>query len=173
MSEGQGQPGDGRPGRSERGGAGETRPSESLPQRISPYPQSRLSAPHQLVKAAEEIERADTMLAAAVGSELDAIARQIRALQAQAAEALQRAQRDALLHRARCRFRKRPGEIYHLYRDGEQSYFSMLSPDDWNGAPPHEHVGSYRLEADMRWTPLEQVERRDLERAGVARLFDP
>ena len=96
---------------------------------------------------AQEIAAADAVLTAVVGAELETIARQIRSLQAQAADAL---------HRAECRFRKQPGRIYHLYRaEGGRSYFSLLSPDDWQGAPPHTFEGSYRLEADMRFTPLE------------------
>lgn len=126
------------------------------PQSTSPYPLSRLSAPHELVNMAQEIAAADAVLTAVVGAELETIARQIRSLQAQAADALRRAQRDAALHRAECRFRKQPGRIYHLYRaEGGRSYFSLLSPDDWQGAPPHTFEGSYRLEADMRFTPLE------------------
>jgi hypothetical protein len=106
---------------------------------------------------AQEIAAADAVLTAVVGAELETIARQIRSLQAQAAEALHRAQRDAALHRAECRFRKQPGRIYHLYRaEGGRSYFSLLSPDDWQGEPPHPYEGSYRLEADMRFTPLAQ-----------------
>lgn len=106
---------------------------------------------------AEEIAAADAVLSAVVGVELETIARQIRSLQEQAAAALRRAQRDAALHRAECRFRKLPGRVYHLYQSpGDRPYFSLLSPEDWGGAPPHAFQGSYRLEADMRWTPLEE-----------------
>jgi hypothetical protein len=133
---------------------------------------SRLAPVHDLVRAAEEIAQADGMLTAVVGAELEAIAQQIRRLQAQAAEAIARARHDAELHRAECRFRRRPGQICHLYErpDGTR-YLSLLSPEDWNGAPPHPHRGSYRLENDMRWTPLEQIEQRDRERALAARLL--
>jgi hypothetical protein len=145
---------------------------EAVAQRTATYPISRLSAPIDLVNAAREIEAADTVLGAAVGSELEAIARQMRALKQQAEETLARARRDAELHRAVCRFRKRPGEVYHLYRCQDGSlYFSMLSPDDWSGTPPHPHAGSYRLEADMRWTALEDLEERDRERASIGRLL--
>ncbi len=158
------------------GGDGERdggEPGEEIPQRTAAHPLSRLSAPIALVDMAREIEQADSVLTAAVGSELEAIARQVRALKQQAAEALERARRDAELHRAVCRFRKRAGQVYHLYRgDDGRDYFSLLSPDDWNGAPPHDHLGGYRLEADMRWTPLGQVVDRDRERAAVGRLLE-
>ncbi len=39
----------------------------------------------------------------------------------------------------------------HRKPDG-QTFFSMLSPADWGGRPPQEHLGSYRLEADYSWT---------------------
>ena len=112
---------------------------------------------------AEEIAAADAMLSAVVGAELETIARQIRGLQQQAAQALERARRDALLHRADCRFKKRPGQVYHLYcPTGGGPYFSLLSPEDWRGAPPHPFEGSYRLELDMRWTALSEVGPRPL-----------
>jgi Protein of unknown function (DUF2452) len=121
----------------------------------SPYPLSRLSARHELIDMAQEIAAADAVLTAVVGTELETIARQIRSLQEQAAEALRRAQRDAALHRAECRFRKLPGRVYHLYRPADgRPYFSLLSPADWQGAPPHPFDGSYRLGLDMRWTAI-------------------
>ena len=123
------------------------------PNNAAPYPLSRLSPPFSLVDAAQEIEAADTMVAAVASAELEAIARQIRALREQAEQVLARAQRDAELHRADVRFRKQPGKLYHLYEEPSgRRYFSMLSPEDWRGAPPHPVLGSYRLGVDLRWT---------------------
>jgi hypothetical protein len=141
----------------------EDRPARS-PTAGSPFPLSRLSAPHDLIDVAREIQAADSMLSAVVGGKLEQIARQIRALQSEAQRALHEAQRDAELHRARCAFKKIPGHLYHLYQrpDGER-YFSILSPDDWGGAPPHQALGSYRLEADMHFTPADDLERRERE----------
>ena len=34
----------------------------------------------------------------------------------------------------------------------------MLAPADWGGRPPRPYVGSYRLEPDLSWTPLEALE---------------
>jgi hypothetical protein len=142
------------------------------PQHSAPYPLSRLAPPHDLVSMAEQIQAADTMLSASVGAELETIARQIRALQEQAAEALTRAQRDAELHRVACRLRKRPGQTYHLYRQADgHLYFSMLSPADWGDAPPHAFEGSYRLENDMRWTPAAEIEAHDRDRGALRRLI--
>jgi hypothetical protein len=142
------------------------------PQRTAPYPMSRLSAPHDLVRTAEEIAAADALIGAVAGAELEAIAVQIRRLQDQAAEVLERARRDAQLHRAECRFKRRPGQICHLYVRADGShYWSLLSPDDWRGSAPHAFVGSYRLENDQRWTPLEAIAERDRERAQTRRLL--
>lgn len=142
------------------------------PQRTAPYPMSRLAPPYDLVRVAEEIQAADALITAVAGAELDAIAQQIRRLQEQAASVLERARRDAALHRAECRFKRRPGQICHLYVRGDGShYWSLLSPDDWRGAAPHRFAGSYRLESDQRWTPLEQIADRDRERAASRRLL--
>lgn len=143
------------------------------PASTSPYPMSRLSAPHDLVNTAREIQQADAVIGAVTGDKLRLIAEQIRSLQEQARVVLEQARRDAELHRAECRFQKRPGHVYHLYRDARgRHYFSMLSPDDWNGRPPHAFEGSYRLEADMSFTPASQAAARDAEDAGVRLLLD-
>jgi Protein of unknown function (DUF2452) len=137
----------------------------------APYPLSRLSAPHDLVDMAREIKAADDMLGALVGAQLESIARQIRALQAEAAQALRSACRDAELHRARCAFKKVPGQVYHLYeRANGERYFSRLSPEEW-GTPPHSYEGSFRLEADLRFTPLDDVARREREWAELRPLL--
>jgi hypothetical protein len=142
------------------------------PQHAAPYPMSRLAPAFDLVRVAEEIQTADALISAVAGGELDAIAEQIRRLQAQAASVLERARRDAALHRAECRFKRRPGQICHLYVRGDGShYWSLLSPDDWRGTAPHSFVGSYRLENDQRWTPLEAIAERDRERAATRRLL--
>ena len=61
---------------------------------------------------------------------------------------------------------------YHLYeRENGTLYFSMLSPDDWGGEAPHTFRGSYRLEADMSWTPEEEIAARDEKRGVVQRLL--
>jgi hypothetical protein len=146
------------------------------PNAAAPYPLSRLSAPINLIDVAREIQAADSVLSAVAAGKLEAIARQIRALQAEAARTLADAQIDAELHRVRCSFKKIPGKIYHLYerprepprsaddREPEpERYFSLLSPDDWAGKPPHAHLGSFRLETDMRFTATEQVEARERE----------
>jgi hypothetical protein len=134
------------------------------PNAAAPYPLSRLSAPINLIDVAREIQAADSLLSAVAGGKLEAIARQIRALQAEAARTLAEAQIDAELHRVRCSFKKIPGKLYHLYeRPDAERYFSLLSPDDWAGQPPHRFCGSFRLEADMRFTAAEQLEARERE----------
>lgn len=146
--------------------------SEKTPNAAAPYPLSRLSAKIELIDVAREIQAADSVLSAVAAGKLESIARQIRALQAEAARTLAEAQQDAALHRVRCSFKKIPGKLYHLYErpDGER-YFSLLSPGDWNGQPPHAFHGSYRLEADMRFTAAEQLEEREREWAELRPLL--
>jgi hypothetical protein len=147
-------------------------PRESPPARTSPYPVSRLAPPFDLVDVAREIAAADALVGAVAGEKLGLIADQIRALQAQARAVLEAARRDAELHRAACNFQKRPGQVYHLYRSARRGpYLSMLSPDDWRGAPPDPFAGSFRLEVDQSWTPLEAVAERDEHHARTRRLL--
>jgi hypothetical protein len=125
------------------------------PARTSPYPVSRLAPTHDLVDAARQIAEADQLIGTVTHAKLEVIARQIRTLQDEARKILDDARADAELHRAQCSFRKTIGHVYHLYRHADgRLYFSMLSPDDWHGQPPHAFEGSYRLEPDMSWTPM-------------------
>lgn len=132
--------------------------NQNVPARFSPYGASRLAPVIDIVDAAKQIAEADHVIGTVVNAKLEVIAEQIRHLQDQARDVLSRAMGDAELHRAHCRFQKRVGDIYFLYRrDSEVSYFSMLSPDDWKGSPPHEFVGAFRLEGDMSWSPAEHA----------------
>ncbi len=127
------------------------------PSRAAPYALSRMAPAFDLVDVAEEIQKADAMLATMTGGKLTVIAEQIRALKEQAARLLERARRDADLHRARCSFEKKPGGVYHLYRraaDGEL-WFSLLGPTEWSRPQPQSYEGSYRLEADMSFTRVD------------------
>lgn len=121
------------------------------------YPTSRLSAPFAPVDQLEAVKDSDRMLGAVARGKLNLIAEQIRYLQGEALKIIEQARNDMELHRVACSFEKRVGHTYHLYERGEDNlYFSLLSPDDWGGCPPHNFVGSYKLESDMTWTKLEE-----------------
>lgn len=149
-------------------------------QLVSPFATRRMDDPHDLVALAQYVSSADNYTKATVGGKLELISEQIKALQAQARRVLEEAQRDVQLNHAKCNFQRQPGQIYHLYRrvsqgaDGEEagtSYFSMLSPAEWGHRRTDEFLGSYRLEADMSWTPLEKVQEREQRRRFDANLL--
>lgn len=130
------------------------------PARAAPYALSRMAGSVSLVDVAAEIEKADSVLALTTGGKLGVIADQIRHLQEQARVMLERAQRDAALHRARCSFEKKPGGVYHLYRNDAdaQLWFSLLAPEEWLRPQPQTYEGTYRLETDMGFTRLDVLE---------------
>ncbi len=126
---------------------------DALSTRASPYPMSRLAPRFDLVDLAAEIARADETVSLVASAKLALIRDEILALQEKARAILDEAAFAAKLHRARCTFHKVPGHVYHLYRRGvDELYFSMLSPEEWGGAPPHPYEGSYRLEPDQTFT---------------------
>ncbi len=146
---------------------------EAMSSRSSPYPLSRMAPAFDLVDVASEIQRADASLASVTGGKLHVIAEQIRALQLRAREILERTHRDAELHRVKCNFEKHPGGTYHLYRRPDGTlWFSLIAPEEWLSQKP-EHVGSYRLEADLSFTPVEEIEQKEAEAAQLARLLPP
>lgn len=138
----------------------------------APYPVSRLAPSFGLADLAREIEQADQVVSGRLSGQLQVIAEQVKALQSQARRILEQARDDQRLHHARCAFKRIPGQVYHLYREPDGgSAFSMLSPDDWRGHPPKPFLGSYRLENDMSWTPLEGIDKPDDSRQLVAQLL--
>jgi len=150
-------------------------PNHEGPASTSPYGQSRLAPTIELVDVAKEIAQANALIGAATADKLGLIAEQIRALQEQARVILEKARRDAVLHTAECRFQKIPGQAYHLYRKGEGEgathYFSMLSPDDWRGHPPDPFEGTYRVEADLSFTSVEELAQRDARLSTARKLL--
>lgn len=150
-------------------------PNHTGPAATSPYGQSRLAPAIELVDVAKEIAQANALIGEATADRLGMIAEQIRALQEQAREILEKARRDVVLHQAECRFQKVAGQTYHLYRKGEgddaRYYFSMLSPDDWKGHPPDAFEGSYRVEVDLSFSSVEEVEKRDARTHTARRLL--
>lgn len=137
-----------------------TGPRASLPntQKSSSYPTSRLSAKVDPVDQTEMIRDSDRMLGSVAGGKLKLIYEQIEFLKDQARDIILEAERDMTLHRATCSFEKRTGHTYHLYERQEGNlYFSLLSPEEWGGNPPHRFVGSFRLESDMSWTEVDEA----------------
>jgi hypothetical protein len=138
----------------------------------SPYPVSRLAPAFEATDLAAEVARAEAMLSARTGAKLRVIADQIKALQAEARKVLIEACEEQSLTHAQCSFKRIPGHSYHLYRKSDgTSFFSMLSPADWHGEPPHPFLGSYRLEADCSWTPANESATPDETGDLVAQLL--
>ena len=134
------------------------------PDHASPYPVSRLGAPVSLVDAAKLIESASATVAMRTNAQLEVIVEQIRALQEQAKEIVERAGRDIDLIHAECRFRRVPGRIYHLYEKAGHRYFSMVAPDEFGYTQPG-FVASFRYEHDESWTRVDEMAARDERRA--------
>jgi len=129
---------------------------------VNPYRTNKPATSSDLVDLASQIQQAGKFTKAGVTSKLQVIADQVRFLQMQAKKVLDDASRDTELHTVACNFIKQPGTIYHLYqRESSQRYFSVLSPEEWGGNPPHKFLGSYRLEADQSWTAEEKLPQRD------------
>jgi hypothetical protein len=126
--------------------------------RSSSYPVSRLAPAFHAPDLRDHVGRVEAMLSARTSAKLGLIADQIRHLQECARTILREAEEEQDLHQADCAFERRPGHVYHLYRKHNGSRcWSMLSPADWRGQPPHAFVGSFRLEADYSWSRIEEV----------------
>ncbi|XP_047439504.1 uncharacterized protein C1orf50 homolog [Mugil cephalus] len=139
---------------------------------VSAYQTTRVGDPTDLVALASQVQKGDDFIKANACNRLTVIADQIRYLQEQARKVLEEAKRDADLHHAACNIVKKPGNMYYLYlRPSGQKYFSIISPKEWGSSCPHEFLGAYKLQHDMSWTPIEEVEKRDAEIAIMDKLL--
>ncbi|XP_035780873.1 uncharacterized protein C1orf50 homolog [Anopheles albimanus] len=129
---------------------------------------------NDIVTLAKEIQSADVAVTNNACAKLVMIAEQVRFLQQQAKKILEDTQRAQELHHAACNFVKIPGKVYHLYRrESGQTYFSMLSPDEWGPKGcTHQPLGSYKLEHDQTWTPVENVEKVQEDIRWAHRVLD-
>lgn len=128
--------------------------------------------PDDLVALAMQVQQADERTRSVAGSKLSVIAEQIQFLQQQAAKILEETRLNAELNHAACNMVKKPGTVYHLYqRDTGQKYLSILSPQEWGASCPHAFLGSYRLEYDMSWTPIDKRKERNSEEAVVTNIL--
>ncbi|KAG7262946.1 hypothetical protein CRUP_018089 [Coryphaenoides rupestris] len=139
---------------------------------VSPYQTNRAGDPMDLVSLAAQVQKGDDFIKANACNRLTVIADQIRYLQEQARKVLEDAKKDADLHHAACNIVKKPGNFYYLYqRPSGQKYFSIISPQEWGSSCPHPFIAGYKLQHDMSWTPLDQVERKDAELAIMGKLI--
>ncbi|KAK0131905.1 hypothetical protein N1851_033304 [Merluccius polli] len=163
---------------------------------VSAYQTHRVGDPADLVSLAAQVQKVQTgarprpgatrtqmkhVLLCDVGDDfikanacnkLTVIADQIKYLQEQARKVLEDAKKDADLHHAACNIVKKPGNFYYLYqRPSGQKYFSIISPQEWGASCPHQFIAGYKLQHDMSWTPLDQVEKKDAEIAIMSKLI--
>ncbi|KAK7907417.1 hypothetical protein WMY93_016029 [Mugilogobius chulae] len=147
-------------------------PNPSGLELVSSYQTMRAGDPMDLVALASQVQKGDDFIRANACNKLTVIADQIRYLQEQARKVLEEAKRDADLHHAACNIVKKPGNMYYLYeRPSGQKYFSIISPKEWGSSCPHAFIGAFKLQHDMSWTPVEDVEKKDAEIAIMDKLL--
>ncbi|XP_004069098.1 uncharacterized protein C1orf50 homolog [Oryzias latipes] len=150
----------------------ERNPAPSGLELVSSYQTNRVGDPMDLVALAGQVQKGDEFVKANACNKLTVIADQIRYLQEQARKVLEEAKRDADLHHAACNIVKKPGNMYFLYqRPSGQKYFSIISPKEWGPSCPHPFLGAFKLQHDMSWTPVDEVDRRDAEIAIMDKLL--
>jgi len=129
---------------------------------------------YDLCELAAQVQQADQFTRATAGSKLQVIAEQVRFLQEQARKVLEEARLNALLHKTNCNFKKIPGKTYYIYKqrkNPDQEFLSMISPEEWGPSGP-EFVAGYRLEFDMSWTELKDLDKRGNELALINKILD-
>ena len=64
---------------------------------------------------------------------------------------------NKLIYESEINFEPVVGETYHLYRIAGRYQLSMIGPAEWR----QEHIGSFRLNVDRQWEPLQLGENID------------
>lgn len=112
-----------------------------------------------LEKLIETLKESETHVKNTAYNKLDVIGEQIKFLQKQAHEILRAATHDSHLHKVPCNFVKVSGQIYHLYkRPTGEKIWSMISPSEFGASCKNEHLGSFRMEVDRSFTPVDQLQ---------------
>ena len=95
-------------------------------------------------------------------------------MQEQARKVLEDARLNALVHKTNCNFKKIPGKTYYIYKqrkNPDQEFLSMISPEEWGPTGP-EFVSGYRLEFDMSWTELKDLDKKQNELQLINKILD-
>lgn len=80
---------------------------------------------------------------------LKQLAKQMEKLQLEAQEIIEDSFLQHSLQNVECKCKKISGTTYHLYVDVDgKQYFSLVSPNEWNGEHKHNYVGSYYYDFD-------------------------
>ncbi|GMT14928.1 hypothetical protein PFISCL1PPCAC_6225, partial [Pristionchus fissidentatus] len=126
----------------------------------------------ELVVLAGQLKNARELVRGRALDRMHDIAKQMEHLHEMAKKVLEDANRDEHLHKIACNMQKIVGKVYHVYDKEGNQYMSLLSPDEW-GRPEklEEFRGSYRLEADRSWTPLDEVREKEEKRAKFERYL--
>ena len=68
-------------------------------------------------------------------------------------QVLEEANLNNILNNIDTRFKKYPGNTYHLYKKESRKYLSLLSPYE-NTNNKDEYLGSFKLKQDFTWEPI-------------------
>ncbi|CRL00907.1 CLUMA_CG014157, isoform A [Clunio marinus] len=121
----------------------------------------------------ETLKTSETHVKNTALNKLQVIGEQIKFLQKQAHEILSNATKDSDLHKVPCNFVKVPGNIYHLYeRPTGDRFWSMISSEEFGENNKNNYLGSYRLEVDRSWTPVDKLQEYSESRQFAESLFE-
>ena len=81
-------------------------------------------------------------------SKLKLLMKQAELLKEQIKDVINEGVLNQNLHEVKCNFQKKSGQTYYLYKKNETYYFSLLSPEDWNGDPPNTFINAYYYDYD-------------------------
>ncbi|BHF72077.1 ATP binding [Sparganum proliferum] len=133
---------------------------------------TKISSSADLVELAVAVQNACDAVNVTTTNKLREVVEQMLVLKERAIQIQQDARMNAELHSAACNFVKKPGQVYYFYEkpDSGEKVLSLISPEEWGSRCPYSFFGTYRLQADQTWIPLETSRRQQEVDTIVARL---
>ena len=125
---------------------------------LLPYPHT-IGAPD--FKPTEEgviRSQSQTAMSEQVQIQKDQILEQVKLLQKQYSELVEREIISNLIYRAEIKFKPVPGHTYHLYLRGDGYFLSLIEPNQWGRTSKPQFVATIKLLYDLTWQILEKSE---------------
>ena len=86
-------------------------------------------------------------------AKMEILLKQLNYIKSEINQVLEEANLNNILNNIDTRFKKYPGNTYHLYKKESRKYLSLLSPYE-NTNNKDEYLGSFKLKQDYTWEPI-------------------
>jgi hypothetical protein len=125
---------------------------------LLPYPHTVGAPAFKPTKEGVIRSKSQTAMSEQVQVQKDQILEQVKLLQKQYSELVERETISNLIYRAEIKFKPVPGHTYHLYLRDTGYFLSLIEPNQWGRTFKAQFVASIKLLYDLTWQVLDKSE---------------